>query len=98
MDMKIKIKDINLKEIELIKALIEANKDDYMKIEFTVLNGSLTYNGYNLEVVEEKDENFYIDYLDKVLKAWINEDIRSVEEFYKEFYSELHPELDVDNY
>lgn len=44
----------------------------------------------------EKSKDFYIDYLDRVLKSWIDDDMRSLEEFHREFYSELHPELDVD--
>ena len=32
---------------------------------------------------EERNKEFYIDYLDRVLKAWMDDDVRSVEEFHK---------------
>ena len=38
----------------------------------------------------------YINFIDLILRSWIDDDERSIEEAYKQFYTEMHPELDID--
>ena len=44
-------------------------------------------------VVTKED---YIKLIDGILKSWIYDDERSLEEYHAQFYNELHPELDID--
>lgn len=53
MDLKLRIKDFDYKEIELIRAFIDANKEDGIDFELLVENGSLKYWGNEIEIIEE---------------------------------------------
>ena len=38
----------------------------------------------------------YINFIDLILRSWIDDDVRSIEEAHEQFYTEMHPELDID--
>lgn len=53
MNLVLRFKDFDYKEIELIEAFINANKEEGIDFELCVSNGSLKYWGNEIEVIEE---------------------------------------------